>query len=203
MEVFEAILIQDEDNNSVDDCSEEIHEEKKKLKENKNTKRVLNELKGVLIEKQRDMELREARAEVRMKGESIDTDLVEKKMNSMDEQSEKLDEPEKSSLTSLEIAKREYEEMSDTDTDSSCSIETGNHDKQNQVGHQLLNSFPLFKKPMKSTGKFKSKSLHNRVISQNQSDDEGENVRKDREGRLIILNKQPLGFDSRCVLSVI
>ena len=188
-EVFVAVIRKDEDSqNCKDENCDEFEEEKKQLKESKQTKRVLRELKTVLIEKEQDWKERERKAIARMNGQDIHLECGQ------------IQEENSNTAT---INNKEYvcEENSHC---SSYEDERGTQEKEDhQLPHDLLNNQALFKRPRKpvtarrSKDSLKLQSTGFQLDFAHPKTDMEENTKTDKEGRIITINRQPLGFDSR------
>ena len=184
-EVFEAFIRKDEEQEAaLVEASEEFEEQKKQLKESKQSKRVLRELKTVLIGKEQDWKERERKALARMKGE--DNQLIEPVVDQLEEK-ENLKEKSSSETNFLEGF-------------SESSNYSSGDEKDNDTLHMLLNNQTLFRRPRKPlTAKSAKRSRVPGYMMQNKDVDHEDNTKKDHKGRIVTINRQPLGFDGRWV----
>ena len=190
-EVFEA-FIKDSDHKLLNkDDQEDMQEAKEKLKDSKQTKKVLRELKSVLVGKQREWKVREEKALARQNGEnlSIETNTDVELKQCLDVQQEK--QGDRYSLGS----------SSDCDIDQDDSDDDSTEDKTSIVGHTLLNNHSMFRRPKHPKKSTKSKGNFSSLEStETQLPSVIDNVITDKEGRLRTLNTQPIGFDNRLVV---
>merc|ERR1711915_1114047 len=104
-----------------------------KLKESKQAKQVLSELRSVLVHKQNEWKIREGKALARQKGEEYveeDGDLFS---------NIKMDELKNDSF---DLTAESFDDDSDVEDDE---------EKDDSVGHQLLKTHKLFMRPKKAS----------------------------------------------------
>ena len=166
-EVFEAFI---KNEISGDEAKEEekVHEERGIQADQKQSRRVLSELKTVLVEKQKEWRAREEKAIARQQGveyveDQVDYSLCESDLRTF-RQAHLSDEEEEEESSSME------------------NIPTS-------VAHQLLSNNKLFRRPQRAAA---TKNQAKRLDSSERS----ENIIIDREGIPRTLNIQPSGFDS-------
>ena len=151
---------------------------------------MLSELRSVLVHKQNEWKIREGKALARQKGEEYveeeDNSSIESQMN-------------KKNLESFDLTAESFTD-SDVDEDDERRTES--------VGHQLLKTDKLFKRPKKASNKPSRPQTYNEEAEQKFEQDlklslrnhlsgMNDNVLKDKEGRLRTFNVQPIGFDNR------
>ena len=163
-EVFEAFIKKDISTDEGNEDEKRIDEGKNK-NDKKQSRRVLTELKTVLVEKQKEWRVREGKAIARQKGVEYVEDKVEY------------------SLSESDLRTFRQAHLSDDESSSMENISEA-------VGHQLLSSNKLFRRPGRAaTTKNRKKKAD--------SSERSENVIFDREGIPRTLNIQPSGFDSQ------
>ena len=167
-EVFEAFIKREI-------CGDEAQEDEKVLedravkKDKKQSRRVLSELKTVLVEKQEEWRVREGKAIARQRGVEYVEDKVDYSLCPSDLRT----------FRQAHLSDEEEEE----ETSSVENIPAA-------VGHQLLSNNKLFRRPRRAAA---TKTKTRRPESTERS----ENVIIDREGIPRTLNIQPTGFDSQ------
>ena len=197
-EVFEAYIkkIDESEDKTIDiDNEEDFMEEKKKLKENKQTKKVLKELKTVLVDKQIEWKRREELALARVsKVDQIEIATVEEEIS-------RITDVKNDICVELKYNDASSESSSQGDTDDDCDNDGDDvtidvsSSRSSDAGHQLLNNERLFKRPKRPTSSnTKSKKLFDTNVNNSMN-----NAVKDKEGRLRTINIQPVGFDNRLV----
>lgn len=195
-EVFEAIIRFSEIAEEEGDDLDSLIEDKKKLKESSQAKKVLSELRSVLVHKQNEWKIREGKALARQKGEEY---VEEEDDSSIKSQMNKIN-PESFDLTA--------ESFTDSDVDEDDERRT------ESVGHQLLKTDKLFKRPKKASNKPSRPQTYNEEAElkieqdlkfslRNHLSRMNDNVLKDKEGRLRTFNVQPIGFDNRLATEAI
>ena len=160
-EVFEA-FIKASDRTILDhDDKEDIQEVKVKLKESKQTKKVLRELKSVLVGKQLEWKVREEKALARQNGDILS---IETKTEDVRNESLELQQEMKADRYSLSSS-----ESSEYDTDHNDSQDNCSKDKSFEVGHKLLNNQNMFTRPKRP--KRTTKSSTTVIVSPCESDE--------------------------------
>ena len=197
-EVFEAFIKASDLTNLDDDDKEDIQEVKVKLKESKQTKKVLRELKSVLVGKQLEWKVREEKALARQNGDNLS---IETKTEDVINESLELEQEMKTDRNSLSSS-----ESSECGTDHDDSDDDCSNDKSFKLGHKLLNNQNMFTRPKRP--KRSTKSSTTVIVSPSESDEIKlpsviDNVITDREGVQRTFNTQPIGFDNRLVLVMI
>ena len=149
---------------------------------------MLSELRSVLVHKQNEWKIREGKALARQRGEEY---VEEEDDISNKSQMNKIN-PESFDLTA--------ESFTDSDVDEDDERRT------ESVGHQLLKTDKLFKRPKKASNKPSRPQTYNEEAElkieqdlemRNHLSRMNDNVLKDKEGRLRTFNVQPIGFDNR------
>ena len=168
-EVFEAFIKKEI---STDEAKEEETgpEERAIKKDKKQSRRVLSELKTVLVEKQKEWKVREGKAIARQQGVEYVEDKVDYSLCPSD-------------LRSFRQSHLSDEEEEEEETVSSREKIPAT------VGHQLLSNNKLFRRPRRAAAT-KNKT---RKVDYSEGN---ENIIIDREGITRTFNIQPSGFDS-------
>ena len=155
---------------------------------------MLSELRSVLVHKQNEWKIREGKALARQKGEEY---VEEEDDSSIKSQMNKIN-PESFDLTA--------ESFTDNDVDVDDYVD--DERTTESVGHQLLKTDKLFKRPKKASNKPSRPQTYNEEAElkieqdlkfslRNHLSRMNDNVLKDKEGRLRTFNVQPVGFDNR------
>jgi len=164
-EVFEAFIKKEMCEAKED---EKVLEDRAVKKDQKQSRRVLSELKTVLVEKQKEWRVREGKAIARQRGVEYVEDNVDY------------------SLCPSDLRTFRQAHLSDEEEEESSSVEN----IPAAVGHQLLSNNKLFRRPRRAAA---TKTKTRRLDSSERS----ENIIIDREGIARTLNIQPTGFDSQ------
>ena len=154
---------------SADEATEDDKgiEEREIKKDKKQSRRVLSELKTVLVEKQKEWRVREGKAIARKQGvEYMEEDKVDY------------------SLCQSDLRSFRKAHLSDDDEEENSSMENN----ASAVGHQLLSNNKLFRRPRRAAATKNKRKLLD-------SPERRENIIIDREGVTRTLNIQPSGFD--------
>ena len=168
-EVFEAEIIKElsGDEHLEEDKSNEV---KTNTKEKKQSKKVLNELKSVLVGKQKEWRVREGRALARQRGEEyVESSDVED--------------------TNYKLTEEDLKSFRESHLSDESDEEIGESGVRSEVGHRLLTSSKMLRRPRRPAALKQKPNLP--------ESRETENVFTDREGRQRTINIQPSGFDNQ------
>ena len=169
-EVFEAEIKKElsGDEQLEEDKSNEV---KINTKQKKQSKKVLNELKSVLVGKQKEWRVREGRALARQRGEEyVESSDVE-------------------DVTNYKLTEEDLKSFRESHLSDESDEEIGESGVRSEVGHRLLTSSKKLRRPRRPAALKQKPNLP--------EFQETKNVFTDREGRQRTINIQPSGFDNQ------